>query len=153
MADLVQIRAAIANQVAANTVPALSTSAEYQSLINPPMLLVIPRPPGIKFGITLGEGQLDATGRPLSPTEFTFKGALVVAKADVMSNVQDYLDAWLGFQKTSTNVTVAMAIAMDPTLGGAVEYCETRIVSGYGPIDWMGAQYFGAQFEWDVSAR
>ena len=153
MADLVQIRAAIAAQVAANTIPALSTSAEYQNMINPPMLLVFPRPPAVKFGITLGEGQLDASGRPLSPTEFMFKGALVVAKSDVMSNTQDYLDQWLGFQSTGTNVPVAMAIAMDPTLGGVVEFCETRLVSGYGPIEWQGASYFGAQFEWDVSAR
>ena len=153
MADLVAIRAAIASQVAANALPSLSTSAEYSNPINPPMLLVFPRPPAVKFGITLGEGQLDAGGRPLSPTEFTFKGALVVAKADLMSNVQDYLDQWLGFANTTTNVTVAMAIAMDPTLGGAVEFCETRIVSGYGPIDWGGVQYFGATFEWEVSAR
>ena len=93
------IRAAIASQAAANVnaLPSLSTpTAEYSNPINPPMLLVFPRPPAVKFGITLGEGQLDAGCRPLSPTEFTFKGALVVAKADLMSNVQDYLDQWLG---------------------------------------------------------
>lgn len=153
MADLVAIRAAIASQVAANALPALSTAGEYTDPINPPMLLVFPRPPAVKFGICLGEGQLDALGIPLSPTEFSLKGALIVAKADNMSNVQDYLDQWLGFQRTATTVTVAMAIAMDPTLGGTVEFCETKIVSSYGPIDWAGAQYFGASFEWEVSAR
>ncbi len=153
MADLVAIRAAIASQVSANALPALSASAEAQGLVSPPMLVVIPRPPVAKFGICLGEGQLDAGGRPLSPTEFSIKGVLLVAKADVESNVQDYLDQWLGFQRTSTTVTVAMAVAMDPTLGGTVEFCETRIISSYGPIEWSGTQYFGATFEWDVSAR
>jgi len=117
------------------------------------MLLVLPRPPVAKVGVCLGEGILDAGGRPLSPTEFTFAGALVVARADTMSNVQDNLDQWLGFERTSSVVSVAMAIAMDPTLGGTVEWCETTVVDGYGPIDWSGAMYFGAKINWQVSAR
>ncbi len=121
--------------------------------VNPPMLLIIPRPPAAKFGITLGEGQLDASGRPLSPTEFTLKGALIISKADTVVNVQDNLDAWLGYQRTASVVSVAMAIAMDPTLGGTVEWCETKLISHYGPIEWSGAHYFGASFDFEVSAR
>lgn len=123
--------------------------------INPPMLLVIPRPPVTKVGVCLGEGILDASGRPLSPTEFTISGYLVVAKADTMVNVQDNLDAWLGFENIPVTgpVSVAMAIAIDPTLGGTVEWCETTIIDGYGPIEWAGAQYFGARINWSVSAR
>lgn len=155
MADLVAIRASIASQVAANALPALSTSAEYLDTINPPMLLVIPRAPVAKIGVCLGEGQLDHNGRPLSPTEFTLSGALVVARADTVANVQDNLDAWLGFENIPVTgpVSVAMAIAMDPTLGGTVEWCETIIVDGYGPIEWSGVMYFGARLRWEVSAR
>jgi hypothetical protein len=119
------------------------------------MLLVIPRSPVAKIGVCLGEGLLDASGRPVSPTEFTLSGFLAVSKADTMSNVQDNLDEWLGFENIPVTgpVSVAMSIAMDPTLGGTVEWCETIIVDGYGPIDWAGAQYFGARFNWHVSAR
>lgn len=121
------------------------------------MLLVIPRAPVAKIGVCLGEGILDASGRPLSPTEFTLGGHLIVARADTMSNVQDNLDQWLGFESGTFNnvatVSVAMAIAMDPTLGGTVEWCETTIIDGYGPIEWAGAMYFGARLNFNVSAR
>lgn len=153
MADLRAIRKAIASQVAANTLPALSASGEFQGLVNPPMLLVFPRPPVSKFDICLGGGVIEADGNPMSPTEFQLKGALVVAKADIDSNVQDYLDQWLGSVRTASTVTVAQAIEMDPTLGGLVEWCITTIISSYGPIEWSGAKYFGASFEWGVSAR
>ncbi len=153
MASLVQIRAAIANQVAANAYPALSASAEYLDTINPPMLLVIPGSPVAKIGVCLGEGLLDSAGRPVSPTEFSLRGHLVIARADTMSNVQDNLDQWLGFERTATSVSVAMAIAMDPTLGGTVEWCETTVEDGYGPIEWSGVMYFGARLNWNVSAR
>lgn len=152
-ADLVAIRAEIASQIAENAVPSLSTSAELLDTINPPMLLVIPGSPVAKVGVCLGEGILDASGRPLSPTEFTLRGILVIARADTISNVQDKLDQWLGFQNTASAVSVAMAIAMDPTLDGLVEWCETSIVDSYGPIEWSGVTYFGARLTWNVSAR
>jgi hypothetical protein len=114
---------------------------------------VIPRSPVSKFAVCLGESHLDAGGRPLSPTEFTLAGHLIVARADTVSNVQDNLDQWLGFENVAGTVSVAMAIAMDPTLGGTVEWCETTIIDNYGPIDVAGAMYFGARFNWEVSAR
>jgi hypothetical protein len=103
----------------------------------------------------MGEGLLDTHGKPVSPTEFTLAGYLVVARADTMANVQDNLDAWLGFENIPGTgpVSVAMAIAMDPTLGGTVEWCETTTVDGYGPIEWAGSLYFGARINWNVSAR
>lgn len=153
MADLVAIRASIAAQVAANTLPALSTSAEYMDTINPPMLLVIPRPPVAKFAVCMGEDVIEADGKPMSPTEFTISGFLAVARSDTMVNVQDNLDIWLGSLHTGTSVSVEQAIAMDQSLGGTVEWCVTTIVDGYGPIEWAGAMYFGARFNWNVSAR
>lgn len=117
------------------------------------MFLVIPGPNVARIGVCLGEGILGPDGRPLSPTEFGFRAHLIVARADTMSNVQDNLDRWLGFQRTATTVPVAMAIAMDPTLGGTVEWCECTVEDGYGPIEWAGAMYFGARLNLTVSAR
>jgi hypothetical protein len=117
------------------------------------MLLVIPRAPVAKFDVCLGGGLIAADGLPMSPTEFTLAGFLVIAKADTVSNVQDNLDAWLGSIATSGQVSVQQAIEMDPTLGGTVEWCETMLVDSYGPIEWSGAQYFGARFHWNVSVR
>ena len=153
MADLVQIRAAIASQIATNTVPALSTSAEYMDTINPPMLLVIPDSPVAKFDTTLGAGLLDGSGKPVRPTEFHLRAYLVVARSDTMVNVQDNLDQWLGYLRNSNTVSIAMAIDMDPTLGGLVEWCIPSIENGYGPVEWAGTMYFGAKLLLEVSMR
>lgn len=117
------------------------------------MLLVIPRAPVAKFDVCLGGGIIEPDGLPMSPTEFTLAGFLVVARADTVANVQDNLDAWLGSLRSNAAVSVQQAIEMDPTLGGTVEWCETTIVDGYGPIEWAGAMYFGARFHWSVSSR
>jgi hypothetical protein len=117
------------------------------------MLLVIPRSPVAKFGVCMGEDIIQADGKPMSPTEFTISGFLVVARADTMANVQDNLDKWLGSVNTGTNVSVEQAIAMDPKLGGLVEWCITSVADGYGPIEWAGSLYFGARLNWSVSAR
>jgi hypothetical protein len=153
VADLVAVRESIASQVAANALPSLSTSAEYLDTINVPMLLVIPRPPVARFAVCMGESVIEPDGKPMSPVEFTISGFLAIARADTVANVQDNLDIWLGTLNTATSVSVEQAIAMDPTLGGTVEWCITTIVDGYGPIEWAGAMYFGARFNWHVSAR
>jgi hypothetical protein len=153
VADLVAIRASIAAQVAANALPSLSASAEYLDTINPPMLLVIPKPPVAKFAVCMGENVIEADGKPMSPTEFTISGFLVVARADTMANVQDNLDKWLGSVNTGANVSVEQAIAKDPSLGGTVEWCVTTVIDSYGPIEWAGAMYFGSRLNWNISAR
>ena len=154
MADVVAIRASIAAQVGVNAVPALTASAEIlDSLPSLPMFLVLPTRPVARFDITLGAGLLDGSGRPLTPTEFTFRGILPVSRGDTISNVQDTLDQWCGYQQTASTVPVAMAIDMDSTLGGTVEWCIATMITDYGPIQWSGVEYFGATFEFQVSAR
>lgn len=153
MADLVQIRQSIAAQVAANTIPALSTSAELLDSVNPPMFLVVPGSPIAKFDVCLGEGILAPDGRPMAPSEFKLRGLLVVGRGDITPNTQDYLDQWLGFQRTATSVSIGMAISMDPTLGGTVEWCEACTEDNYGPIEWSGTTYFGARLLLEVSSR
>jgi hypothetical protein len=154
MADVVAIRASIAAQVGANAVPPLTASAEIlDSLPSLPMFLVLPTRPVARFDVTMGAGLLDASGRPLTPTEFTFRGILPVSRGDTISNVQDTLDQWCGYQQTASTVPVAMAIDMDPTLGGTVEWCIATMITDYGPIQWSGVEYFGATFQFEVSAR
>jgi hypothetical protein len=154
MADLIAIRAALAAQVAANTVPALTASAELLDVLNSlPMFLVVPTRPVAKFDVCLGAGLLDGSGRPVTPTEFTLKGILPVSRGDTISNVQDTLDQWCGYQAIASTVPVAMAVDTDPTLGGAVEWCIVTSIDSYGPIEWAGVSYMGATFLFSVSAR
>lgn len=154
MADLVAIRASIAAQVGANAVPALTASAEIlDSLPSLPMFLVLPTRPVAKFDVCLGAGIIDGSGRPMTPTEFTIKGILPVSRGDTISNVQDELDQWCGYQQTASTVPVAMAIDMDNTLGGTIEWCIATMITDYGPVQWSGVEYFGATFQFEVSAR
>ena len=154
MADLTAIRAAIAAQIGANAVPALATSAQMLDTLNAlPMFLMLPTRPAARFDVCLGAGLLDGSGRPMTPTEFTLKGIMPVSRGDTISNVQDTLDQWCGYQSTATVVPVAMAIDMDPTLGGAVEWCCATMIDSYGPVEWSGVEYFGATFTFEVSAR
>jgi len=154
LADLTAIRAAIAAQVGVNAVPSLTASAQLlDSLPSLPMFLVLPTRPAARFDVCLGAGLLDSGGRPVTPTEFTLKGILPVSRGDTISNVQDTLDQWCGYQQTATTVPIAMAIDMDTSLGGAVEWCIATLISDYGPVEWSGVEYFGATFEFSVSAR
>ena len=117
------------------------------------MLLVIPDSPVAKFDVCLGAGLLDSHGNPVTPTEFHLRAYLIVARSDTVVNVQDNLDQWLGYERNATTVSVAMAIDMDPTLGGLVEWCIPEIENGYGPVEWSGAMYFGAKLMLQVSMR
>jgi hypothetical protein len=154
VADVTAIRASIAAQIAANAVPSLAASAQLlDSLQALPMFLVLPTRPVAKFDVTMGAGLLDGSGRPLTPTEFTLRGILPVSRGDTISNVQDTLDQWCGYQSTASVVPVAMAIDMDTSLGGTVEWCIATMITDYGPISWAGVAYFGATFEFSVSAR
>lgn len=154
MADVIAIRASIAAQVGANALPSLTTSAEIlDSLQSLPMFLVLPTRPVARFDVCMGAGLLDGSGRPLTPTEFTFKGILPVSRGDTISNVQDELDQWCGYESTASAVSVAMAIDVDITLGGTVEWCIPTVIDSYGPIEWAGVEYFGATFQFQVSAR
>jgi hypothetical protein len=154
VADVTAIRASIAAQIAANAVPSLAASAQLlDSLQALPMFLVLPTRPVAKFDVTMGAGLLDGSGRPLTPTEFTLRGILPVSRGDTISNVQDTLDQWCGYQSTASVVPVAMAIDMDISLGGTVEWCIATMITDYGPISWAGVEYFGATFQFDVSAR
>src|ERR1700756_3653233 len=123
MADITTIKEALASQVSANTLPAVQVYAEIPDAINIPCVIVSPQRPYVKAGICLGESQLDANGDPLSPTEFRFDLVILCAKASFPEQWQQELDLWLGFQSQPGAVPVPTAVGLDPTLGGAVEFC------------------------------
>lgn len=129
--------------------------------ITPPCALILPSRSNVaKFGICFGEGLLNDAGLPLSPAEFNLDILVIVAHAATTERVQKLLDQWLGFQDVAADaatgnpsVSVAYAIAMDPTLGGAVDYAECNSVMSYGPVDYNGVPYFGARISVAVSTQ
>lgn len=159
MADLTAVRNALAAQITAlssdaNGVP-LNCIAQPLDQITPPCALVLPARSNVaKFGICLGEGLVDDNGLPLSPAEFNLEILVIVAHASTTERVQQQLDQWLGFLSYGQTATsVAGAVAQDPTLGGAVDYCECNNVMSYGPVDYNGTPYFGARISVTVSTQ
>ena len=158
MANLTAVRIALAAQITANTNDAngvaLNCIATPLDQITPPCGLVLPARNNVaRFGICLGEGLVNDAGVPLSPAAFNLEVLVVVAHASTTDRVQAQLDQWLGFETDTTATSVAAAIALDPTLGGSVDYCEANAVTSYGPIDYNGTMYFGARISVTVSTQ
>jgi hypothetical protein len=152
------VRTALAAQIQANANDAngvfLQCTAMPLDQITPPVGLVLPaRTNPVKFGICLGEGLLTDSGVPFSPAEFNLDILVIVAHASTTDRVQTQLDQWLGFENDSTSTSVAYAIAIDPTLGGTVDYAEANAVTSYGPVDYNGTMYFGARISVSVSTQ
>lgn len=140
--------------------PQLNCIAQPLDQITPPCALILPARNNVaKFGICLGEGLTDDNGNPFSPAEFNLDVLVIVAHASTTDRVQQQLDQWLGFEgandpDTPANiVSVAFAVAMDPTLGGSVDFAECNSVISYGPVDYNGTQYFGARISVTVSTQ
>jgi hypothetical protein len=128
--------------------------------ITPPCALILPARSNVaKFGICLGEGLTDDAGQPFSPAEFNLDILVIVAHAATTERVQTTLDQYLGFQDGvdpltgNPTVSVAFAVAMDPTLSGSVDFAECNNVSSYGPVDYNGTPYFGARISVTVSTQ
>lgn len=160
MASLGAVRQALAAQIQANCVPQLYAVPMPLDQITPPVALVLPSRSNVaKFGICLGEGLVNDAGLPFSPAEFNLDVLVIVAHASTTDRVQQMLDQWLGFENDidpdtgNQVVSVAFAIAQDPTLGGAVDYAECNSVISYGPVDYNGTQYFGARISVTVSTQ
>lgn len=140
--------------------PQLNCIAQPLDQITPPCALILPAKSNVaKFGICLGEGLVNDAGLPFSPAEFNLDVLVIVAHASTTDRVQQMLDQWLGFENDidpdtgNQVVSVAFAIAQDPTLGGAVDYAECNSVISYGPVDYNGTQYFGARISVTVSTQ
>ena len=160
MASLGAVRDALAAQVQANTVPQLNCVAQPLDQITPPCALILPSRTNVaKFGICLGEGLVTDAGLPFSPAEFNLDILVIVAHASTTDRVQQQLDQWLGFENAvdpdtgNMCVSVAFAVAMDPTLSGSVDFAECNSVISYGPVDYNGTPYFGARISVTVSTQ
>jgi hypothetical protein len=154
------VRDALAASITANAVPQLNCVAQPLDQITPPCALILPSRSNVaKFGICLGEGLVTDQGVPFSPAEFNLDILIIVAHASTTDRVQQMLDQWLGFENTmdpdtgNQTVSVAFAIAQDPTLGGSVDYAECNNVISYGPVDYNGTPYFGARISVTVSTQ
>jgi hypothetical protein len=155
VANLTAVRVALAAQIQANCQPQLICTAAPLDQITPPIALVLPaRNNPAKYGICLGEGLVNDAGLPLAPAEFNLDILVIVAHASTTDRVQNQLDQWLGFDPGGSSPTsVAASVALDPTLGGSVDYAECNGVTSYGPIDYNGVMYFGARVSCTVSTQ
>jgi hypothetical protein len=152
MADLTAIRTALAAQIQANAKPYLRAEGDPKDQGNPPVALILPGRPFARYGATIG-GAFMSGGAPVQATDFNLNVMILVSKGTTLDRAQENLDQWLGFQNDAAAVSVAYAIAMDPTLGGVVADCEANEVTAYGPIQYAGAEYLGATITCSVMAQ
>lgn len=150
MANLTTVRAALAATIQAGTLPALAARGDLPDQINPPCALVVPAKNVGTYGITL-IGNPATQAQLLAPTEFNLDILVIVPRAPDINQVQNNLDQWLGFEYDDDSVSIAMAVSLDPTLGGACQYCVPISVDNYGPIEWNTVTYFGARIHTKVS--
>lgn len=139
MADVSTIRAALASQI--TTVTGMRTLAEAKDQISPPVAVILPGQPFVQYGITM-DGAFTVNLRVL----------VVISDAPPDEKVQRALDAYLGSGAGVTASSIANAIRQDPTLGGAVHFCEVLTVGGYNRLEYAGVPYFGARIEVQIGA-
>lgn len=137
MADLSQIRTALANQINAGT--GLRVLPEAKDQVSPPVAVIIPGQPLVVYGATM-DGAFTVNLRVL----------IVISDAAPDEKVQRALDAYLGIGGVAGSV--AGAIQQDPTLGGAVHFAEAVSAGNYGRILYGGIDYFGARVEVQIGA-
>ena len=140
MADVGSIRAALATFV--SEVTGLRAFAEAKDQVSPPCIVILPGQPLITYGQTL-DGAVGIGLRIL----------LILSDAAPVEKVQRALDAYLGIGPGTTSSSIPAAIMDDPTLGGAVEWCEPLQVTSYNRIEYAGIQFFGARIDVTIGAH
>jgi hypothetical protein len=150
MANLSVIRNALAQVISTNTYPQLPCYAQAPDTLNLPCAVVLPAKNVGKYGITL-VGNPATQPNILAVTEFNIDILVIVSRSSTIDRVQDTLDQWLGFENDATTVSVPMAIALNESLNGTVQFCEPINVDSYGPIEWNATTYFGARIHTVVS--
>lgn len=142
MADLTEIRTALAAQIAEYT--GLRAEAQVKDQVSPPMALVMPSNPVITYGDTLSGG---------GETEVTINLAVLLLLSDAppTEKVQRALDAYLGIG-AGESVSIAGAISEDPSLGGVVQWCIPVSVTQYSRVEYGAVNYFGATIICQIGA-
>lgn len=156
MVDINVVCAALANQIGTYARPALRSLPEPEDSVTPPVGVVMPGNPYVVYGQTL-EGATGWLGDPslgeaLSPRLFNLDYIIAIAKASTLDRQEAMLNSWLGFQNDAQAVSVVAAVAVDPTLGGIVEWCVPTSADRPGPLDWNGLMLFGTRIHFNLSA-
>lgn len=139
MADVAAARTALATRI--TTATGLRTLAEAKDQISPPVAVILPGQPFIVYGQTM-DGAVTVNLRVL----------IAISDAAPTEKVQRALDAYLGIGAGTTASSIPAAIMADPTLGGAVHFCEPLSMGSYGRIQYAGEVYFGARLDVQIGA-
>jgi hypothetical protein len=149
----------MAAQIGQYAYPPLRSMPDPYDQITPPCGIVMPGQPYVKYGTTLegadgfggtlGQGPGTAA---VAPTDFTLDYLIVLSHASTLERIEQNLDAWLGFENDGVAVSVAAAVAVDPTLGKTVAWCVPVTADRPGPLQWNGAEAFGTRIHFQLSA-
>lgn len=150
MASIKQIRIALAAQIQAQT--GLTTVPRMPDQINPPMAVILPGLPYVKYGLALGETLIGLPNHVPVPAEINLVVCIFESRAPSLERAQDSVDQYLGLEPSDTVKSIPLAIFADPTLGRVVEYCEPLQVQAYGDIDIAGQTYFQGRITVTVGA-
>jgi hypothetical protein len=145
--DTSVVRAALATQIEAKT--GLTVYPNIQADVTPPVAVIVPGNPYVKFGQTLGGAALQLDGTPYAASNLILSVLILISEAQGFYEFQEDLDQYLGFE--NTQLSVPFAIAEDPTLGGAVEWAVPISVTNVQPVEYANVSYFGARVNVDIS--
>jgi hypothetical protein len=138
VADITAIRTALASQIAAHT--GLRAEADPKDQVSPPVALIVPGNPLVRFGETM-----DAA------ITISLSIALILSDAAPTDKTQRALDSYLGIG-AGEETSMAAAIMTDISLGGTVHWCVPTTVTSYGRIEISGVIYFGARLGVSIGA-
>lgn len=148
-----EIRAALAAQVMEYT--GVDTRPYVPDSITPPMIAVQSGSNYAQYGVTIGESVMgDLTGMTdgVGIKDYTFQLLVLVSRASSMEQAQADIDDLIdGDFRDTGELPIPQAIAIDPTLGGVVDYCVATTVTGVGMIEISGQSYFSARVNLQVS--
>ena len=154
--NIALVRIALAAQIGRLSVPALRSLPFPEDQVNPPVGIVMPGRPYLTYGTTL-QGETGFLGEPtlgisLASVDFALDYLIIVSHASTLERIEETLDQWLGFESDSSIVSVPAAVAADPTLGGAVDWCMPTTADPPGPLQWSGPEAFGTRIHFNFSA-
>lgn len=155
MANVQSIRQALATQLATGL--NIQALPNMPAVVTTPMIMVMPGSPYIQYGQTMGE-TADALGAvmgtPVSPTQsknnIMLTVLVVISMAMGYEPMQPALDAML--EPAGNPGSIPDVIALDETLGGAVDFAVPLDITGYGLVNIAGQDYFGAHMRIQIGA-
>jgi hypothetical protein len=136
--DLTGIRNALAQQITDKT--GLRAEGQPRDSVVPPVALVLPGSPLVTYGVTM-DGSAAVSLAVL----------ILVTDAPGAEMSQAMLDGYLGIGAGESG-SVVEAILADPSLGGAVNWCQPVTIGRYGRVQWAAVDYFGASVNFTVGA-